>query len=646
MKKNLFYYLFAVLCTVTLFASCSSNEEPGTPGGGSSTLVENVVGTYQGDLSVSIAGTDPILQEAKIFMEQSGEDMVKLSLRNFSIVIGDAPVSVGDIVVEGIALEGEASNVILKKTSITMQHPTLQQLDITVSGKVANGLAQLRIDVLQVALNLNIAVTFDGERVSTEVDHTDYGKLAAAWYARTNLTVEGLPTDFELTWPSGGIEFTYVGFNKIAIPSFYLSFPPSEIPVEVAEVTVDVDAEGAIVLSEVKQQVGNDQKGYADMVMSGTIKENTLTLNIALKSETTEATYVYTGSKQLTGNEMTSVSVTGESVMVAPEIGAEINDYDYGTYTPVVFFVKPGTTDLNFAPEFTVSEGATMTIGDKEYVKGTKLDFSEVQVIKVVSQKGTSRTYRMEAREWIDYSDTFIQNFDGEWVDVQGISGGAYKEPTKGWATSNGGVDYLKAFGLYTGDFVVTKEENAARITTIDTKGVNMGVLSVPKVTSGTVFNGVFKVNAIETLKSTQFGYPCTEEPKSFGGKYKYTPGEVYYLCADPSKAHAAEADPSKTDAPAINAVLYEVNAYAFDYLDGTNLLTSENIVAIASVKDAGIQDAYTDFSVEFEWKNGKSWDATKKYKLAIVCSSSKDGDKFSGAPGSVLYIDDLKVSF
>ena len=45
-------------------------------------------------------------------------------------------------------------------------------------------------------------------------------------------------------------------------------------------------------------------------------------------------------------------------------------------------------------------------------------------------------------------------------------------------------------------------------------------------------------------------------------------------------------------------------------------------------------------------YKDGKSWDATKKYKLAIVCSSSKDGDKFSGAPGSVLYVDDLKVSF
>lgn len=63
-------------------------------------------------------------------------------------------------------------------------------------------------------------------------------------------------------------------------------------------------------------------------------------------------------------------------------------------------------------------------------------------------------------------------------------------------------------------------------------------------------------------------------------------------------------------------------------------------------MKDAGSHESYVDFNVSFEWKEGKSWDASKKYKLAIVCSSSKDGDKFSGAPGSVLYVDDLKVSF
>lgn len=126
---------------------------------------------------------------------------------------------------------------------------------------------------------------------------------------------------------------------------------------------------------------------------------------------------------------------------------------------------------------------------------------------------------------------------------------------------------------------------------------------------------------------------------------YKFTAGETYYTCPDPSKAHIFEKDDTKKDLPAMNAVLYEVNNYAFDFLDGTNLLTSDKIVAIASV-DGKEQTEYTNFDVKFTFKEGKSFDTTKKYKLAIVCSSSKDGDKFSGAPGSVLYVDDLEVTF
>ena len=40
----------------------------------------------------------------------------------------------------------------------------------------------------------------------------------------------------------------------------------------------------------------------------------------------------------------------------------------------------------------------------------------------------------------------------------------------------------------------------------------------------------------------------------------------------------------------------------------------------------------------------GKEYDANKKYKLAIICSSSKDGDKFIGAGGSTLIINPLEV--
>ena len=47
---------------------------------------------------------------------------------------------------------------------------------------------------------------------------------------------------------------------------------------------------------------------------------------------------------------------------------------------------------------------------------------------------------------------------------------------------------------------------------------------------------------------------------------------------------------------------------------------------------------------VEFKWKEGAAYDATKTYKLAIVCSSSKDGANFNGAANSTLIVDELEV--
>ena len=93
MNKRLFYYLFAVLCTVTLFTSCSDDDGPGDDGDVKKVLMENAIGTYSGELNVSLEGApfDPITQ--KIFVEQESSDKVKLSLRNFSIEVGELLLS-------------------------------------------------------------------------------------------------------------------------------------------------------------------------------------------------------------------------------------------------------------------------------------------------------------------------------------------------------------------------------------------------------------------------------------------------------------------------------------------------------------------------------------------------------------------------
>lgn len=54
MKKSVFYYLFAVICTVCLFTACSDDDDDDNK----VLTVDNIVGTYPGDLDVTLAGTE------------------------------------------------------------------------------------------------------------------------------------------------------------------------------------------------------------------------------------------------------------------------------------------------------------------------------------------------------------------------------------------------------------------------------------------------------------------------------------------------------------------------------------------------------------------------------------------------------------
>jgi len=144
----------------------------------------------------------------------------------------------------------------------------------------------------------------------------------------------------------------------------------------------------------------------------------------------------------------------------------------------------------------------------------------------------------------------------------------------------------------------------------------------------------------MNTLNSTQFGIPYFQKPTNVKGYFKYTPGENYYYCKDPSVSNEAEIDNTKTDECSLCAVLYEVENYD-DFLNGETIYTSDKIVAIAQ-QFAGNTPDYTAFDLQLEYK--KEYDPTKKYRFAIIFSSSKDGAAFSGAEGSTLWIDEVEV--
>ena len=101
MKKNLFFYLFAVLCTVSLFTSCSDDDEPTVTVPGN----VDVAGDYKGALNVTLkmetgdvpAGNVPA---QLVSVTDAGENMVDLKISNFSF----SGMQLGDIEVSGCQL--------------------------------------------------------------------------------------------------------------------------------------------------------------------------------------------------------------------------------------------------------------------------------------------------------------------------------------------------------------------------------------------------------------------------------------------------------------------------------------------------------------------------------------------------------------
>lgn len=124
-------------------------------------------------------------------------------------------------------------------------------------------------------------------------------------------------------------------------------------------------------------------------------------------------------------------------------------------------------------------------------------------------------------------------------------------------------------------------------------------------------------------------------------GYFKFKAGEVY--------TDEGEVQKDMKDRFDIYAILYEANENSF-MLDGSNSLTSENIVAKAQIsEEAAVEtDEWTAFELPFEPMNGKEINKSKlqdsKYKLSIVLSSSVKGAYFKGAVGSTLYVDELEL--
>lgn len=204
----------------------------------------------------------------------------------------------------------------------------------------------------------------------------------------------------------------------------------------------------------------------------------------------------------------------------------------------------------------------------------------------------------------------------------------------------------------------------------LETKSTgNFGEQVKMPIAAGNLFLGSFDVaNAVSRpLEATRFGLPFGRRPVTFKGHYKYKPGTGDFKAKDQNGKTVTI--PGRMDEGDIYAVLYKSQGLHKEVLNGNNVLTSGNIIAMARVQVVPT-DHFVSFEIPFQYDNAHSvqWpdfiyrDASEdnttgryltfngeemndyKYNLAVVFTSSKYGAYFAGSVGSTLYVDQVEV--
>lgn len=321
----------------------------------------------------------------------------------------------------------------------------------------------------------------------------------------------------------------------------------------------------------------------------------------------------------------------------------------------VTLYLKK-TADLSaLAPEFTLTPGATISPAS-----GTKLDFSSPQYYEVTSEDGQwKKQYKVEATTTYNIPTLF----QFEKVRTTKTAKGEYQifyetdnsgKETIVWASGNSGYALTGAgsgadtYPTYQSNIGYRNKCLALTTRKTGSWGANMNM----PIAAGNLFLGTFTVlDALSNpLKATRFGIPADAVPTSMQGYYKYKAGEKFYEL-DKSRPDKLKEIPGKRDIFNIYAVFYE-STEDMKTLDGTNALAEDNpnILAVAQITDAKETDEWTEFDLPFVFRPGKTVDPVKlaegKYSLAVVFSSSIDGDHFSGAPGSTLCIDEVTMEY
>lgn len=652
--KKVFFSAAMSLLLLAGFSSCKNDDpEPPKP-----PVVEDVLGSYSAEnLALTVTGGTPGANPEVVLLQSDGKTKVRLT----NVVPNTEDFTINDVTYSAVETKAYVSQISGTETSDLAGYTVEFAGTVDAEGKLTATVKLTEIPAAPIEDVASLLSTYKGQLV-------------------VNVNGSALPGMEQRVYVEKGSKYTSnKSLAKLTIKNL------SILDMEISQIQLNnlvVSQRGSVALIDSVGYAYNlpaplSQKALIDV--TGTIVDKTITLSLKIALVDEASMQIGVGFSGTAVTENTTAKLESLSVE-SPAIVKNFDPAKLSSTNTFTVLSNAKAEDLQIAPKATLGEGCTFAsietnIGGQtaEIKEGDKIDFSKfgeddyVAYNVVAQDPNYTKRYILKVAVLPVAQDEYLFN---TWVDgeSQNLDGTPIKEP-KGWATSNGAANLIHLFdesmGLYPtypdGSFkplpVLQNGTDIARVGTLMTKGGNAFITFIPAVTAGTLFIGSFSVDMTNTLKSTRFGLPFvkTAFPKSFDVNWMYQPGTDYYITkgtknADGSFTPEYKEDgtlyvlkPGETDKGSVAVVIYEVSDYVADYLDGTNLKTDGKIAAIA-VLEKSASSSFATESKTFEVK--KAFDASKKYKIAIVFSSSAKGDSFEGGEDSELFVKSIKLNY
>lgn len=295
----------------------------------------------------------------------------------------------------------------------------------------------------------------------------------------------------------------------------------------------------------------------------------------------------------------------------------------------ILLFLTKEAFETGLAPQIKTSARARITP-----LSGDSIHFTMPVNYTVTSEDGhQTRTYDVKVvsvGNWVFNFETWatdsLAHFDYP-TDSQN---------TGTWSTGNMGAAYA-GVPLVAQHFPTQRTTSGLNGTLaammITKPGTPLSEIMNVHLLAGSLFTGSFNLTQVllNPLKATEFGIPYVGKPARFTGYYSYVPGPDF-------QERSGTIVPGHSDSCSIYAVLFA----GPERLDGTNIQNSSRIIARAELPDGTARPNFTRFDLPFTFF--RMPDPGEKLLLAIVASSSADGDHYRGAIGSTLIVDSLRI--